>query len=140
MDLIISPYVGVGKIEFGMTKENVTEIINSKLKRCQELTFGPGYKETYEFCHIYYDKKGHCEAIEFFEPANPLFFGERLMSQPFSQVRQLIKDSDELIRVDETGLTSFKFGIGVYVPFWDDDEEDTQVEGVIVFKKGYYDR
>jgi hypothetical protein len=45
---------------------------------------------------------------------------------------------DDGLEVDNTGLTSFKFGFGLYAPSCEESPSDS-VEAVIAFEKGYYD-
>jgi hypothetical protein len=88
--------------------------------------------------HVYYKQPGVCEAVEMASPAEPIFQDEPLFNRPFAELRRWFKKIDPQIEVDESGLTSYKFGIALYAPS-SADEPQLPVEGVLVFAKGYYD-
>ena len=87
--------------------------------------------------HIYYKAPGICEAVEMALAADPTFEGRRFIERPFNQVLSWLQTMDDSIKTDDTGLTSFKFGIGIYAPNAI-EQPDASVEGVIVFEKDYY--
>ncbi|TBR61729.1 hypothetical protein B4U84_13415 [Westiellopsis prolifica IICB1] len=88
--------------------------------------------------HIYYKKPGICEAIEIFEPAEPVFMEINLLQVKFSELKQWFQKIDDEVEIDDTGLTSYKFGISLYAPSASEYPEEA-VEAVIVFDNGYYD-
>jgi hypothetical protein len=88
--------------------------------------------------HVFYKATGHCEAIELFPPADPIFQGKSMIGQPFSAIRDWFQSLDSDLELDETGLISKKLGIGLYAPFAEDAPEEP-IESVIIFEEGYYD-
>lgn len=88
--------------------------------------------------HVYYKKSGVCEAVEFGSPAEPMFMENKLIGLPFKEVRKIFEKLDDSLEIDETGFTSYKFGIGVFVPKLKKSRSEP-IQGVIVFEKGYYD-
>jgi len=83
-------------------------------------------------------KTGVCEAIEFFGEAKVIINNETILGKSYTEIKDMFEAIDDSIDFDATGLTSFKYGVGVYAPFAE-DEPDEPVESVIVFEKGYYD-
>ncbi|MEC0264531.1 hypothetical protein [Paenibacillus anseongense] len=54
----------------------------------------------------------------------------------FIEAKQWLKQFDNSLEEDVVGVTSYKLGIGLYAPDYDEDEEpEALVEAVIVFKK-----
>lgn len=62
------------------------------------------------------------------------FIGKDLLGLPFENVKDMFSQLDEKLEIDANGFTSYKFGVGIYVPY-----HEAKVEGVIVFEKGFYD-
>jgi hypothetical protein len=60
------------------------------------------------------------------------------VGKPFSEVREWFGNQDANIAIDGSGLTSFKYGIGIYFPSAAKQPDDP-VEAVIAFEWGYYD-
>jgi hypothetical protein len=87
---------------------------------------------------VYYEADGKAEAVEFAQPAEPIFEGTNLLSIPFSELAALIQLRDRATEVETTELTSKAIGIGAYAPEAEESPEKP-AESVIVFKKGYYD-
>ncbi len=137
MEFIINPYVGAGKILLGMSSQEIQDILSFKPERFKKSEDDDCDTDAFEWCHVYYKKPGVCEAIEFFEPAKVIFMGQNLIGRPFIDLKKLFGELDESIELDESGLTSYKYGIGIYAPSAKNKPSDP-VEGAIVFEKGYY--
>lgn len=139
MNLNIQPYVGVGPLRFGMSVHQVRETLNLKpkpfLKSSDSLMSSDSFDEI--GLQVHYKMPGICDAVEMGLAADPIFRGRRFIERPFSQILSWFRTIDPLIEVDDLGLTSFEFGIGLYVPKIG-EAPDAPIEGVIVFEKGYY--
>jgi hypothetical protein len=140
MNMEIKPYEGIDKLRFGMTnqeirKKNDFKVMGfSKIKSDTMLSdkiLGKGI-------HIHYDYENRCEAIEFGVPSNPTYNGIHFIGVPFIEVKEKFIKLDSKVEIHETGFTSYKYGIGVYVSSLKESEHEP-IEGVIIFKKGYYD-
>ena len=59
------------------------------------------------------------------------------MGKLYKSVKTEFLELDTDIEFDECGFTSYKYGLGVYVSNADDVE--AIIEGVIVFRREYYD-
>ena len=141
MTLDIHPYVGVGPLKFGMSVTDIRNAMNAPVKSFKKSPSSEMDVDDFSDLgiHVHYRSPGICEAIELAKPAAPIFQWRDLLNQPFSKLREWFDGMDENLEVDEAGLTSYKFGIGLYAPFAE-DEPDGQAESVIVFERGYYDR
>jgi hypothetical protein len=140
MKLEIQPYVGVGPIKFGMTIDEVRKVTGEKPKPFRKTPDDVIPTDAFDELglHIFYKEPGICEAVEMALAADPTFQGQHLIERSFSQILSWLQTIDDAIKVDESGLTSFKFGIGVYAPEAA-EQPDAPVEAVIVFEKGYYE-
>jgi hypothetical protein len=62
-----------------------------------------------------------------------------LFGQPFAEIERWLRMIDPDVRSDSSVLKSLTFGIGLYAPSAL-HEPQSPVEGVIVFRRGYYDQ
>lgn len=139
MEMMIEPYVGIGSIRLGMTREEVNEAVGWQPKRFKKSRDADLLSDNFDgFIFVYYREPDVCEAVEVAEPAVPIFRGQRLLETPFAELLRWFKTIDETLETDSTGLTSKKYGIGLYAPDAE-DEPDKPAEGVIVFEEDYYD-
>jgi hypothetical protein len=142
MDYTIYPYEGVGPIRFGMTSQQVHEILGEPEdnlpagERCDL----PADFYVKKAVFIYYKEPGVCEAIEITKRASLFFNDQELTNHPFRELKKHFQRLDETVKVDDVGLTSYKYGIGLYVPDYCGHDEDVSIEAVIVFERGYYDK
>lgn len=138
--LIITPNNGVGPISFGMTRDEVRTVLGGNVVELKKTPMSDTFTDAFNDhgIHIYYDSSYTCEAIEMALPADPIFSQKHMIGRPFSDLKSTITSQDSDVELDETGLLSFKLGIGLYVPDIE-DSEDSLVESVIVFREGYYE-
>ena len=139
MTFKIEPYKSVGPIKFGMSRPEIRDVLQIEPKPFRKTLSSLIASDAYDDIgvHVHFDESGGCCAVELAAPANPTFRGQSLLGQPLSTLRRQFEEVDDTLEVDETGFTSHKFGIGLFAPFAEDSPEDP-VEGVIVFKRGYY--
>lgn len=138
MNFTIIPYDSVGSLKLGMTSQEIQENMNQvpkKLKRRSEANLET---DVYEKFFVYYKIPGVCEAIEFNNKAEIMFNGIKLFELPYSKLKEYFTSLDDALKLDGSGLTSYKYGIGIYAPFAESEPEE-KPEGIIVFEKGYYD-
>lgn len=134
----IKPYQGAGNLLFGMTTQEIKDLLKTEPQKFKKTNIDEYETDAYNGFHIYYRNPGVCEAIEFFTPSEVLFMGVNIMGEQFLKVKDLIEQYDSEIEIEETGFTTYKYGFGVYAPYAE-DEPNEPVEGVIIFEKGYYE-
>jgi hypothetical protein len=138
-ELQITPYVGIGPIRFGISKAEVRASLAVPVREFRKTPSAVMPTDAFPSLglHIYYKLPGLCEAVEAADPAKPTLFGKDLIAQPFNMLHEWLRELDEEIKVDETGLTSLRFGVGFFAPGLKSDPA-ALVEAVIVFEKRYY--
>lgn len=139
-ELIITPYKGVGPVCFGMTRDEIRNVLTGNVKAFKKTPMSDTFSDAFDDLgiYIYYDADYFCEAIEMALPADPIFLQKHLIKSTYAESKSIIELQDSNIELDETGLLSFKLGIGLYAPELE-QSEDCVVESVIVFREGYYD-
>lgn len=137
----IDPYVGMGPIKLGMTREQVRSALGMQAKEYRKTQWDDLLDDAFDSIgiHVAYRVPDVCTFVECFGPVSPTFRGENFLQKPFRDVRQWFETIDPAISVDGTGLTSRVFGITIYAPAAI-KEPDEPVEGVGIFERGYYDR
>ena len=139
MDLLIRPYEGIGPLSFGMDSGTVRSVLGGTVRSFKKTPDAKVPTDAFDGhgIHVYDDDAGRCEAVEVASPATPILQDQPLIGRPFKELRHLLEQIDPKTEVDETGLTAPSLGIGLFAPFASDSPGEP-VEGVIVFKKGYY--
>lgn len=137
MEFKIEPYFGAGCVKFGMKKEDIRKCFNYQFKEFKKTPISKTLTDDFGICHIYYKTNNLCEAIEFFE-GEVLFYEQRLFERPYEEVCKIFESYDSSLDFNDVGFTSFKFGVGIFAPF-SNDEPDKPIESIIVFERGYYD-
>lgn len=121
------PLIGVGDVKFGMKRAEVrflfgeaTEFKKSKLSKTTTDDFG--------FCHVFYNAKDECEAIEIFNDIEVVINNTAVFPSGIEKLKRicadLVKDGDSYTSVDSS--------IGVYAP-------DDKAESILFAAQGYYE-
>ena len=139
MDIDIKPLVGVGPLRFGMSVDEVRAMLGVHYVSFKKTPLSEFPCDHFEdsSTFAYYDKNGKLEALEFYEGANPVLNGYSFMGGLASEAKLRLDESGGTLEIDSDSITSLSLGVGVYAPDWEQDASQT-VEGVIVFKEGYY--
>ena len=138
----IAPYVGVGPIRLGMTREEVHATIVEEPKPAPHR----GREKPGDFfpalaLSVDYRAPSTCEFVEFAltSPLVPTFQNQAFLGQPYRVARALFEAADPDLETDGAGLISRRFGIALYAGSAA-KEPDWPVEALAVFAKGYYDQ
>ena len=136
--MMIRPNQGVDEIAFGMTRAEVRSLVRTPepLQKKSDTAVPSDYFVEAGLI-VHYDDHERVEAIELARPADAVFQSRSLLGEPYNAVEQWFRSLDPRIQTDGAGLTSFRFGVGVYAPHAAKSPE-SGVEGVIAFRPGYY--
>jgi hypothetical protein len=140
MDLVINPYIGIGDLKLGMTQSQIRNILNSNFESFTRNQYSEMPEDYFSKLGIFieYKQPGICDSIQVVKPLNPIWRGKQLLNTPCSELSQWFLEIDPNRELDDTGLISYKYGIGVYAPDYE-EEPDCLPESIIVFTRGYYD-
>lgn len=136
----IEPYVGVGPIRLGMSREEVHRLILED----REPAMHRGSDKPGDFfptlgLFVDYRAPGVCEFVEFAGPLSPTFQEQTFLGQPYRLARAWFEAHDPECETDGAGLTSKRFGMALYAGSAE-KEPDEPVEAVALFERGYYER
>jgi hypothetical protein len=131
-------YEGFGNIKIGMTREEVRAILDNQFRSFVK-SRGSEPVDAFEkdSIFVYYGSDGRCEAVEVASPCKPYYKELDLLNAGFRHVIEHLKKFDPDIIEKEDGFISDKLGIGGYCP---NPEENLELESVICFEEGYYDK
>lgn len=144
MEIIIHPYQGIeipgkGRISFGMTRKRVRSFFSEQPKAVMLGENDDVPTDSYDQASIRFFYKSHdllqSIAIEY---EHDLIFQEKhLLQTPYQQIKCWFKQLDPILEIkDYGGLTSHSFGISLWAP-GADEEEDSIAESALVFERGY---
>jgi hypothetical protein len=160
-DLIyeINPYIGVGKMLFGLERHKLRELLNANYKTYTTFPepisvkgidiIVPASKnshDTFDDLEIqtFYDEKNIFSGVRIFPPAKAILKGVDLLKTPYNQLIDWLGKEDKELEKYEEGFTSNKFGVDFYIPEIFDRNLDLKTfkgycECVTVFRKGRFE-
>jgi hypothetical protein len=136
----IRTHIGLGPVTFGMARKDVEVAMGSMPRRFKKTVACTTLTDAFDLqgLQVFYDEQDRVEALEVFSPARPHFGDLDLFSTPYAALVEIMRAQDPDLQEDELGFTSNALGFGVYAEHKDEDPERPS-EGVIVFRKGYYE-
>lgn len=141
----IRPYVGVDGLRFGMTAQEVHDVLGEPRTRFRRDSRTPGDPDTEEFADLFvsFDAHGKCDFVEIF--GGEVFLeGHQLFPGEYVEVLEGISAMGGDPRCDNAGCESMKYGVTLYVPdatdlAYDDCDEPPLVVAAGAFRRGYWD-
>jgi hypothetical protein len=140
MDYTIYPYEGVGSIKFGMTPQQVHEILGEPDEQRP-----PGYGEELPTDYyqgldlsVFYVNPRQCKAITLGDEARPTFRSMNLYGKSLKQLRDWLLSIKSDVQHYDMGLISFKYGICFGSQNYSPNLE-CPISTVIAFNSGYFD-
>lgn len=146
MDFNISPYVSIGPLAIGMSREQIRSCLR------EEPVFLPAESNDVDSdidrpasdyfeeddVKVEYDEKMECEFIEIGAKSNVILNGVSLFDLSFAELYDYLQSLDEDLLESDAGCMSLGLGIAV---FGEECLEDAQqpCELISIFKRGYYD-
>ena len=124
MELILNPYEGIGNIKIGMTKDDISNILNiipeTFMKSEGE------FVDDFKLMNVYYNNQYESIAFDVFSEIEVKFKEANLTKNTIENLKKVFEKYDDNIEIDE-------YGFNIY----GDSEE---VESLFVFEKVYYNK
>lgn len=121
------PLIGVGKIKFGMTRDEVRNTLGLKFNEFKKSKYSKNTTDDFGVCHVFYDEDDKCEAVEIFDDIGVTVNGLEIFPDNIDNAMVAIKD---LVK-DDYGLISISQSVGITV-------EAGKMEAILFGKNGYY--
>jgi hypothetical protein len=141
MDYTIYPYEGVGPIRLGMTQQEIRTILGEPEETVKKVPSSEYPLDYYVQLgiQVFYKKPWVCDSIEMVNNAKPTFQGQSFFDRPYSDLKRWFRQIDNSVEIENSGLTSYTFGIALYAPHDEEIEPTKSVTTVFVFERGLYD-
>lgn len=123
----VTPLVGFGSVKFGMTREEVRDILGTPSREFKKTKFSKNTTDDFGMYHIFYDTSSKFEAVEFFESAE-IFdnHGNR-----FPNMAEALSTLPYIFVSEAEGHVCAEHSIGVYAP-------GGRIESILFACEGYY--
>ncbi len=133
MNWQIESFRSVGPISFGETREEIRNVLGTGFRSFRK-TEGENETDAYDLLgvHVYYDDSDCAEFVELFTPAESTFAGVSLVGRKVADVVAELHELGYEGERDDVGYNYDLVGIGLTI-------NDQVVDGVGVFREGYYD-
>ena len=123
----VVPEKSIGKIEFGMNREDVRALLGDKFEEFKKSELSVNTTDDYGFLHVYYTEDNRVEAVEVFEAIELEYEDNIIFPIQASRIKEVLSGITE----DEWGFTDEKRYIG-----YEMDEENAT--SILVGCEGYY--
>lgn len=134
MDWEIRPFEGVGRLLFGMTRQEVQAALGQMPRSFKKAPSEQQLTDAYDAAglYAYFDGDDRLEYVELTDPRSVSFRGEHL----FGLAAQSAEDRMRALHVDvarnDEGFDCLEIGVSVYAP-------SARIEGVGVGRKRYFE-
>jgi len=129
----IKPFASVGPMQFGQSRTAIRSVLGAKYDTFEKV---PGAIPTDAYdelgVHAYYDESDRLCLVELFEPASASIDSVELLESDVATVLEELQDRGIERQEVDNGYKYDELGFVVVVM-------DGEIDGVSVFKKGYYD-
>lgn len=134
MNFEINPRVGVGPIQFGMSRDAVRKALGSQSKEFMKTP--SAILPTDDFpalsLHVYYEGQLVCRGVEFFRGSQVTLDKRPIAGRPFSEVMEWLKKLDPAATLDDDSVVNSELlGLSLWAPDADDDL-DSLIQSVYV--------
>lgn len=124
---IAIPMKKVNDIEFGMERSEVRKKFTVPAREFKKSKYSKRTTDDFGSCHVYYDGKDKCEAVEIFDEVAVYVDDKKIFPVTVEEVKKIIPDLVE----EEDSYISEKLSIGIYAP-------GEKMESILIGCEGYY--
>jgi hypothetical protein len=140
--MIIKPHTGVDALVFGMSRDEVADIIRQTPQRGRRNEFDASDYDFFEEhgFFAYYDADEKCQAVEFTRDAQVEYEGYDLFAHSASEVRTWAEKRDPHLN-REDGFNSKKLGLKMYAPLINEpdlteEEKREPAQSMLIYSPG----
>ncbi len=127
MEFVIIPNKSIGEILFGLERNEIRNILTGFKGEFKKNKFCKNTTDDFGYCHVFYDGKDKCNAVEFFSPKKLIYENKNLFDLSIEELKYLFPD----IREEYGSYISQKSSIGIVF-------EGNVVESILIGCKDYY--
>ncbi|GKX33704.1 MAG: hypothetical protein MnENMB40S_13220 [Rhizobiaceae bacterium MnEN-MB40S] len=140
MEYDFQPYIGAGPLRFGMTTDEITNILGAP-DMIEYFSNVPEYSLEYAYDRngfsIYFNKEGCVEAMLFMPNTGLIFAGKNLKTVPLLSLRSWVWENDrEIEEVEGFDFCSYRFGFFT-TSLSTNHDPDTSAYSIMMFRRNY---
>ena len=121
------PNVSVGKIRFGMKRDELHSLFETKCTEFKKSKYSKNTSDDYGWFHVFYTPDNLVEAVEFFDGVELKLNGKVIFPINTEDIGSAIPG----IEKEGNSFTHIEKSIGI-------EAEDSKAESILVGAKGYY--
>ncbi|UDQ98814.1 hypothetical protein AAEX28_01690 [Lentisphaerota bacterium WC36G] len=145
------PYEGIGELKLSSPRSEIKKLLSQYNLKYNEEDTRVTYEGHLTICvehamFIYFDQNDCVNSIELCMRQNTteadfdiIFENKRLFKQNHFELYKILKQRDEDLKEEATGLVSLKLGIGTWCGLGYFEEPLLHPETIFIFTKGSYD-
>lgn len=122
-----NPLQQVNGVKFGLERKKVREILGNA-KEFKKSKYSKVSADDFGYCHVFYNSKDECEAIEIFKDSTVIINGELVFPTEINQARRVIGELHEYNGI----YININKSIGIYAP-------SGEMESILFGDSGYYE-
>ncbi len=123
----IKPNESVGEIRFGMSRDEVHNLFETKCTEFKKSKFGQNTTDDYGRFHVFYTQDNMVDAVEFFEGIELTLNGRIIFPIKANDIEKVIPGIDK----DGDSYTHVNQSIGI-------ETDSDKAESILVGSRGYY--
>lgn len=122
-----TPYISVGAIKFGESREEVRKLIGN-YKEYKKNKFSTNTLDDFGFCQVFYDANNKVEAVEMYRNVKLIYDDVNLFDLDKSELVNKLQNHH--IDDDEYGMTIPSLGLSISLI-------DNVPDSILVYQRGY---
>lgn len=127
----VIPLVQVNGVKFGMKRSEVRDVLGEATEFFKTSS-SPNSTDDFGYCHVFYDNSDRCEAIEIFDDTEVYIEGKLIFPTNKETALNLFRSIFDDFILDDDGLISYKYSIGIYAP-------NESMESILIGRENYYE-
>ena len=125
--LMLVPYVSVGSIKFGESRDKVRSLLG-QYKEYKKNKFSKNTLDDFGFCQVFYNELNQVEAIELYRNVELTYENKNLFSLNNQSLKTLFNDPK--VKENEYSLDFPTYGLSIVL-------QDSLPDSILAYKKGY---
>ena len=125
--LILVPYVSVGSIKFGESRDKVRSILGH-YREYKKNKFSKNSLDDFGFCQVFYNDQNQVEAVELYRNVELIYDKKNLFNLNAQELKILFNDPS--VKENEYSLDFPSYGLSIVL-------QESLPDSILTYRKGY---
>ena len=125
--LILVPYVSVGSIKFGESRDKVRSILG-QYREYKKNKFSKNSLDDFGFCQVFYNDQNQVEAVELYRNVELIYDKKNLFNLNAQELKILFNDPS--VKENEYSLDFPSYGLSIVL-------QESLPDSILTYRKGY---